>query len=211
MSRIKLPLDFENKYKSEGLKERIVDDGMWALIPSVTYSMGSRKGIKRIEENDLLFSFIDKYFPEEPYAFEPNMLDGRFVLLPDNVSHQGMGVCVSKDLPGFLDVCHFWYPCEYTEKTIGIGPSQIFVPIFMAKPGDELAQMVRKVYMEESNQHDSFCTFPFNMDLTVKLNGYFLDDLNRAEKTIRRSLRKCSSHIQRSGEELIGFMERIMS
>ena len=90
-----LPGPYEKKYKSEDLKFKIADIGMWSMIPAVKGDMDSPSGLNRLKENDILFSFIDEYFPNDPYAFEPNMQDGRFMFLPDEVRHQGMGVCAS--------------------------------------------------------------------------------------------------------------------
>ena len=97
-----LPGDFEARYKSRDLKDQIADEGMWQLIPAVTGNLDSPYGLRRLEENQLLFSFIDDYFGDKPFAFEPDMRDGRYVFLPDNVSHQGIGISISRDLPGFL-------------------------------------------------------------------------------------------------------------
>ncbi len=91
---------------------------MWAFIPAVDYSINSPKGVKRLEKHHVLFEFIDNYLGEMPFAFEPNMQDNRYVLLPDDVGHQGIGVTVSSEVPGFLEVGHFWYPFEFTEKTL---------------------------------------------------------------------------------------------
>ena len=44
-----LPSHYEKKYKSEDLKEKIADLGMWAAIPAVTGSMNnSRFGVQRL-------------------------------------------------------------------------------------------------------------------------------------------------------------------
>ena len=145
--RKKLPGIYEKRYKSENLKRAIADDGMWYLIPCVSGGMDSPQGIQRIKENDLLFSFIDQYFPDAPFAFEPYMEDGRFVFLPDNVEHQGMGVRISKDAPGYLDICQFWYPAEFTQKQLMI--DQLCVPVFAVPPCKELADMIRDIYIPE--------------------------------------------------------------
>ena len=85
--REKLPDVYEAKYKSENLKTKIADLGMWSMIPSVTGSLNSAYGVRRLKENNPLFSFIDQYFQDVPFAFEPNMQDGRFVFLPEDVWH----------------------------------------------------------------------------------------------------------------------------
>ena len=209
-NREKLPDRFEKKYKSEELKARIADEGMWFLIPAVTGSISSPDGVRRIKENDLLFSFIDEYFPVFPFAFEPYMQDGRFVFLPDDVKHQGMGVCVSKDIPGFLEIGHFWYPQEYTEKNIPIGRGQVYIPVFSAPPGEELADMIRKVYLRKVLPHQKFCTFPFQLNVTVTLEGDFLDELDLSINTIRDALKNEDPLVQRNGEGLIHFMQAMV-
>ena len=205
-----LPGIYERRYNSELLKEHIADEGMWFLIPGINGGMASREGIQRLKENDLLFRFIDGFFPEGPFAFEPNMQDGRFVFLPENVDHQGVGICASKDLPGFLEVGHFWYPCEFTEKTISFGPGQVYVPMFSAKP-EQLVKTVKKIYIENKEpDHIRYCTFLFNPDVNVTLEGCFLDKISQSVKHIRTALKNEAPQIQRNGEGLILFMKRVM-
>ena len=71
-----LPSRFDKLYKSTFLKGKIGDIGMWSLIPGVDPNIDSIAGSRRMKENAPLFSFIDKYFPDGNYAFEPNMQDG---------------------------------------------------------------------------------------------------------------------------------------
>jgi hypothetical protein len=208
--RDRLPDFYEIRYHSELLKEKIADDGMWSMIPAVRGSMHSSEGIRRLKENDLLFLFIDQFFPDGPFDFEPNMEDGRFVFLPENVCHQGIGICASKDLPGFLEVSHFWYPCEFTEKRISFGPGQVYVPVFSARP-EQLAEMVRRVYMgSEPPGLMHYCTFPFSLDTMVTLEDYFLDSMSWSVRRIRAALKNETPQIRRNGEGLIQFMQKIM-
>ena len=209
--REKLPDIYEAKYKSENLKTKIADLGMWSMIPSVTGSLNSAYGVRRLKENNPLFSFIDQYFQDVPFAFEPNMQDGRFVFLPEDVWHQGMGICVSKELPGFLEIGHFWYPCEFTDRTTSVPVDQVYIPIFSCKPGPELADMVRNVYLKQEKRHpEHYCTFPFCINMTVTLRGHFLDRIEQSAKTIKAALKDQDPQIQRNGEGLIMFMQRIM-
>ncbi len=205
-----LPGDFEKRYKSRELKDKIADEGMWQLIPAVTGNMDSQYGLSRLEENHLLFSFIDEYFGVQPFAFEPDMRDGRYVFLPDNVSHQGIGISISRDLPGFLEISQFWYPCEFTEKKISFGPGQVSVPMFSMKPGKELADMVNEVYMKEDEISGNYCTFPFTTDIIVTLKGNFLDELEESIKTVRKCLKNENPQIQKNGEGLVDFMQWVM-
>ena len=209
--REKLPGVYEKKYKSDQLKSKIADDGMWCLIPAVTGNMNSSYGERRLKENDLLFSFIDEFFFDVPYAFEPNMQDGRFVFLPDDVDHQGIGICVSKELPGFLEIGHFWYPCEFTEKRISIGGAQVYIPMINAKPGPELADTIQKIYMKNNTSQQRYCTFLFEPELVITLKGNFMDRLDQSVKMIRDSLINRSIQTKRNGEGLIIFMQNIMS
>ncbi len=207
----KLPSDFESRYKNDYLKDQIADDGLWAFIPAVDYSMNSPKGIKRLEKHHVLFEFIDNYLGDMPFAFEPNMQDNRYVLLPDDVGHQGMGVTVSSEVPGFLEVGHFWYPSEFTEKTLPIGPDQVYVANFCMKPGPELANMVKDIYTRKNEADDgNFCTFPFSPDHVVTLSGYFMDHTNKSAEIIRNVLKDAEYSIKRNGEGLIEFMQRMM-
>lgn len=173
--------------------------------------MDSSAGIKRLEKNHTLFDFIDNYFGDDLFAFEPNMQDDRFVFLPANVGHQGMGVTVSNDMPGFLEIGHFWYPSEFTTKNISIGPAQVYVPIFITKPSSDLAGIVRKAYMDKNEASDNnYCTFPFSPNYVVTLSGNFMDKINETAKIIRNALKDADAATKRNGEGLIGFMERQM-
>jgi hypothetical protein len=204
--RSKLPGSFESKYKSEKLKALIADDMLWGAIPCVTYPMDSNGGKKRLKQNDILFSFIDQYFPDDPFAFEPNMQDGRYVFLPEQVRHQGMGVCASLDVPGFLEVGHFWYPREFTARG-KTDLDQIYVPMFSSQPDERLVEMVREVYMrDESSLRTKYCTFPFFPGCVVTLKGDFLDNLAKTENTIRTALKDESAQVQKNGAWFIQFL-----
>lgn len=209
--REKLPGKYEERYKSEDLKWNIAEIGMWSMIPAVTGSIGSAQGLRRLKENDPLFTFIDRYFPDAPYAFEPYMQDGRYVLLPDDTSHQGIGIMASKRVPGYLEVAQFWYPSEFTSGKTAFPVDQVAVTMFIVRPDKSLADMVQKVYMEDDGlAHEKHCTFPFDMDLTVLLKGNFLDRQNESVKTIRDALKDTTPQIRRNGEGLIEFMKRVV-
>ena len=206
--RTLLPGDFETRYKSEGLKEQISEISMWSMIPAVTYSMESKKGIRRLEKHHLLFEFIDEHFGNDSFAFEPNMQDDRFVFIPQNVSHQGIGICVCDGLPGFLEVGHFWYPGDYSKKrSMPIGMGQVYVPMFRERPDDELVDMVRRIYMKK-DRHEQYCTFPFSPKTIVTLKGNFMDHLPQSIKTIREAVQGQDPVIVRNAEGLINFMEQ---
>lgn len=208
--RENLPGGFEDKYKSEILKQRIADLGMWVTIPAVRCSMNSPDGIKRLEANDVLFTFIDQYFQDIPFAFEPNMQDGRYVFLPHDVSHQGIGICASKELSGFLEVGQFWYPDEFTAKR-NLHIDQVYVAQYSTKPYLVFANRIRTLYTENRKSRQShYCTFPFDPDTVLRLDGDFMDQLNKASQIIRNTLMDRSPQVQRNGEGLILFMERLM-
>ena len=207
--RKNLPGGFEEKYKSETLKQRIADLGMWTAIPAVRCSMNSPEGVKRLEGNDVLFTFIDQYFQDVPFAFEPNMQDGRYVFLPHDVSHQGIGICASKELPGFLEVGQFWYPAEFTAKR-NLHIDQVYVAQYSTRPDLIFASRIRVLYTAvPKTKHSYYCTFPFDPDTVLRFDGDFMDQLNKTGQTIRNSLRDRSPQVQRNGEGLISFMERI--
>lgn len=206
---MKLPSRYEKKYGSAYLKTKIADDGMWSLIPGVNSNIDSVAGTRRMKENEPLFTFIDKYFPDRPYDFEPNMQDGRFVLIPKDVNHQGIGICASKDFPGFLEVGHFWYPCEFTEKGTAFPIDQVYIAMFSSNLYNELAEMVRKVF-EGKGTDEGYCTFPFAMDCIVTLEGNFLDTMIKSVRKIRDALKDKDPQVQRNGEGLIEFMKRVV-
>jgi hypothetical protein len=210
----KLPPMWEKKIKSDYLKEKIADLGMWTFIPGVDPNINSAKSKRRLKANETLFSFIDKYFPEGPFAFEPNMRDGRFMFLPDDVYHQGMAVGASLMIPGALEVGQFRYPEEFCSDHLTSHIDQVYVPSFTTSHDDELAEMVRDIYFEDVATPRSMfphmkCDFPFFINLTVRLEGEFLDDVEASAKTIRDALQDQSDQIKRNGEGLIMFMERV--
>ena len=207
----KLPKWLQRTIRSTYLKEEIQDDGMWSAIPGVDPRMDSAAGLRRLRYNATLFTFIDRYFPDGPFGFEPNMADGRFMFIPYIVRHQGMGICVSEH-PGWLEVGHFWYPSDYTTNPhAGIGAGQIYVPMFLTNQLDGLAAMVRDIYFDDSvNDYDyGMCTFPFFTDCVVTLHGPFMDDVAGSCRKVREALRDRNEDIRRNGEGLCQFMERM--
>ena len=210
-----LPGTWERRLRSEYLKERIVDSGMWDQIPGVDPNMNSARGKRRLSENAPLFDFIDKYFPKGPFAFEPNMRDGRFMFLPENVRHQGMAVCVSTTIGGALEAGHFWYPSDFTQKSAPLGLDQTYVATITTTELEPLARMVKDTYFGVRDLYgdthgEPWCTFPFDMGVVVEVSGYFMDDINRATDVIRGALRDQSVKVKRSGEGLIMFMRQAL-
>ena len=79
------------------------------------------------------------------------------------------------------------------------------------KPGEELAEMIREVYMNtHSIRQEHYCTFPYEPGQIVRLNGNFMDHLSSTKQKIREALKGCSAQVQRNGEGLIMFMEKQM-
>jgi hypothetical protein len=214
--RDRLPDFYEIRYHSELLKEKIADDGMWCLIPGVDPNINSAKSKRRLKMNEALFSFIDAYFPEGPFAFEPNMRDGRFMFIPDNVYHQGMAVCASHMIPGALEVGHFWYPHDYCNGELKSYVDQVYVPTFTTTLKGELAEMVRGIYFDDTDDstRDAYprnlCDFPFNMGLSVRLEGDFMDDVETAAKTILDALANQDAQTRRNGDGLVMFMRQLV-
>ena len=210
----KLPPMWEKKIKSDYLKEKIADLGMWTFIPGVDPNINSAKSKRRLKANETLFSFIDKYFPEGPFAFEPNMRDGRFMFLPDEVYHQGMAVGASLMMPGALEVGQFWYPEEFYSGKLKTHIDQVYVPVFTTAQDDELAEMVQAIYIDGAGPRSMFphlrCDFPFFLNLTVHLEGEFMDDMEATARTIRDAVQDQSDQIKRNGVGLIMFMERLV-
>lgn len=208
MKRKPLPYGYEEKYHSEKLKERIAGEDLWYMIPAVRGDISSVSGKKRMRENDPLFSFIDRYFPDDDYAFEPNMEDGRFVFLPADVNHQGIGIAASKFGPQYLDVIQFWYPVEYMSGKSAFPVDQVAVNAYSVRPDQAFADEIRKCYMQKRKK-EHYCTFPYLPGLMVTLKGNFLDDPEKSAGIIRDSLKDQSAQTIRNGEGLILFMYRV--
>ncbi|MBQ7488011.1 MAG: hypothetical protein IJT77_11015 [Clostridia bacterium] len=207
--RRKLPQPFETELKSEKLKSRIGELGLWFTIPAVRGDMDTPFGKKRLKEHMLLFRFLDTYFPNADYAFEPNMQDGRFVLIPEHAFHQGIGISISKTHPRHLEVAHFWYPGEYISKNKMIGIDQIYVCNFLLEPNPAFAEFVRKYVMTEKHRPvSSYCTFPFDPTHVLTLKGPFLDKKAATTATIREFLKDTEPAVQRNGQGLIEFIWR---
>ena len=88
----KLPADFENRYHSDKLRQLIADDGMWYLIPAVSEKMNSRSGIRRLEENHPLFSFIDTYLSDFRLPQTENIIRRALKNSDDLIKKNGEGL-----------------------------------------------------------------------------------------------------------------------
>ena len=207
-SHLNLPSTYDALYHSAYLKSQITDIGMWAMIPGIDPVIDSPKGARRMKENEPLFKFIDKYFPDGPFAFEPNMQDGRFVFLPAEVDHQGIGICASQDVPGMLDVGHFWYPEEFTANNAARHVDQVWVCMFKTNLYEDLMAMVKSIYFNTTE--DKYCIFPFGPQHVVMLKGNFLDKLDASIKRIENGLKDADERVKRNGEGLTHYMKWFM-
>lgn len=214
MEKLKLPAAYEKKYHSEHLKDMIADPMMWQLIPGVPGEANSPAGKKRLKENDPLFSFVDTYFPDNEFGFEPIMTDGRFVFLPEETTHQGFGICASKTSSAMLEICHFWYPAEYSEKPlIANCLNQLYAPGFLMAPGEPLRDLAQKYFYDTSyeNEYVGGCVFPFGPGHAAVLEGYFLDNLPETEKIIREAVKDANPEFRKKAETQIMFMRKLMA
>ena len=116
-----------------------------------------------------------------------------------------MGVCVSNEMPGLLEVCHLWYPLEYMGQISG---RQSYCPSFSMKPGERLAKMVKKVLSPQVSEVQR-CTFAFTPDLLATLRGNFMNEMYKTARTIREALKGADEKIQSNGEALIHFMKQV--
>ncbi len=214
MEKLKLPAAYEKKYHSEHLKDMIADPMMWLLIPGVPGEADSPAGKKRLKENDPLFTFIDTYFPDKEFGFEPIMTDGRFVFLPPDPNHQGFGITAAKNSSVLLEVCHFWYPAEYSEKPlIANALNQLYSPGFLMASKERLRDLAQKYFYDASyeNNYVGACVFPFGPDHAAVLEGYFLDNLPETEKIIRNAVKDAHPEFQNKAEAQIMFMRKLMA
>ncbi len=171
-------------------------------------------GARRLMENDLLFTYLDRYLDDMEYAFLA-CADGRFVCVPEEPDHQGIGMSVNKDDPSRLEICELWYPGEYSEKNI-MGPfTQTYSTMYLLPDDrtDEVTGKIREYFAlrPKSFPDDNYCTFSFALDHCVMLEGHFLDNLPQTEKTIRQSLATDDVAVLRNAERLISYMKKIMN
>ena len=210
---MRLPPTWQKRIRSDYLKEQLVDYFLWTQIPGVDPDMGSARGRRRLKESEALFAFVDTYFPEGPFAIEPNMHDGRFMLIPDEFYHQGMAICASLRYPGALEVGHFWYPRDFSTRVLKNDPDQLYADMFTTIHDDVVAEMARSIlapggYTVRPNPKRR-CDFPFFLNLTVTLEGPFLNDVGSAVRTVKEALRDQSEQIRRNGSGLTMFMKTL--
>jgi hypothetical protein len=71
-------------------------------------------------------------------------------------------------------------------------PEQVYGGVLSIRPGEQLADPVKKTYFGGENPLMISCIFPFDLEHFAELDGSFLDDLPKAEKAIRVCVRDCS-------------------
>ena len=77
-----LPQTYQRLYHSEYLKKKIMDEGMWELIPGVDSNIRSRSGSHRMKLNAPLFSFIDHFFRKDPLPLNPTCVTDGLCFCP---------------------------------------------------------------------------------------------------------------------------------
>ncbi len=209
--RNKLLGEYEKKYQSEKLKELIGDPAFWRYNNPYKPMEGAF-GARRLMENDLLFTYLDRYLDDMEYAFLA-CADGRFVCVPEEPAHQGIGMSVNKDDPSRLEIGQLWYPGEFTTTDIISPLLQIYVPMYLL-PIDrpDVTDKIREHFAlsPKVDSLERYCTFSFALDHCVLLEGKFLDNLPQTEKTIRKSLVSSEATIFDIASRAIAYMRKIM-
>ena len=116
-------------------------------------------------------------------------------------------------LPGALEVGHFWYPRDFSTRVLKNDPDQLYADMFTTIHDDVVAEMARPILAPGGytvRPHPKRrCDFPFFLNLTVTLEGPFMDDAGKAAKTITETLRGRDEQVRRNGEGLAMFMRRL--
>lgn len=89
-------------------------------------------------------------------------------------------------------------------------PEQVYGGVLSIRPGEQLADLVKRPISGKRIPLMISCIFPFDLEHFAELDGYFLDDLPKAERAIRVCVRDCSLMAKKNAEGLIDFMQAFM-
>lgn len=84
-NKVTLPKSWQNKFKSEKLRDAVADIGMWFYVTDPM----SMEGRARLKRNEAIFRLAESLSVD--YAFESNENDD-FELIPASVQHRGSDV-----------------------------------------------------------------------------------------------------------------------
>ena len=171
--KVTLPKAWQNKFKSEKLKDAVADIGMWYQAPDPM----SMEGRERLKRNEAVFRLAESLSVD--YAFEPNE-NGDFELIPESVIHQGIGITVSSLLNGLeLDV--YFFPCDYSEDEKRNLPLRfIRVPVISTSDIELVKECAEKNF--SMYKGEKIASIPFSFSRIAMLEGNFTDDFAKTKK-----------------------------
>ncbi|WP_310604585.1 hypothetical protein [Anaerosporobacter sp.] len=171
--KVTLPKSWQNKFKSEKLKDAIADIGMWFQAPDPM----SVEGRARLKRNEAIFLLAESLSVD--YAFEPNE-NGDFELIPASVEHQGIGFSVSSVLEGVeLDV--YFFPCDYSEDSRRkLPPYSVRVPVASTANIECVKECVEQYFSMYKDKR--IASIPFSFSRVATLEGNFIDDFAKTRK-----------------------------
>lgn len=171
--KVTLPKSWQNKFKSEKLKDAVADIGMWFQLPDPM----SVEGRARLKRNEAIFRLAESLSVD--YAFEPNE-NGDFELIPASVEHQGIGFSVSSMLEGIeLDV--YFFPCDYSEDPKRkLPPYSVRVPVASTANVELVKECVEKYFSMYKDKQ--IASIPFSFSRIAILERDFIDDFVKTKR-----------------------------
>lgn len=171
--KVTLPKSWQNKFKSEKLKDAVADIGMWFQLPDPM----SVEGRARLKRNEAIFRLAESLSVD--YAFEPNE-NGDFELIPASVEHQGIGFSVSSMLEGIeLDV--YFFPCDYSEDPKRkLPPYSVRVPVASTANVELVKECVEKYFSMYKDKQ--IASIPFSFSRIAILERNFIDDFVKTKR-----------------------------
>lgn len=196
--KVTLPKSWQNRFKSEKLRDAVADIGLWFQFPDPM----SKEGRERLKRNEAIFQLAESL--SVGYAFEPNE-NGDFELIPESVRHQGIGFSVSPLWEAIqLDV--YFFPCDYSED-----PKRNLPPIYVRVPVESSNNM--EMIKEYADKYFSMyngkliANIPFSFSRTVTLEGNFIDDFGKTRKICREAVDGGEEYERQNCKNFIEFIK----
>ncbi|MGL5259740.1 MAG: hypothetical protein ACRC7V_06475 [Lachnospiraceae bacterium] len=198
--KVTLPKSWQNKFKSEKLKDAVADIGMWFQAPDPM----SAEGRARLKRNEAIFCLAESLSVD--YAFEPNE-NGDFELIPESVSHQGIGFSVSSLLEGIeLDV--YFFPCDYSENPKRkLPPYSIRVPVVSTANVELVKECAEKYFLLHNEKQ--IASIPFSFSRIVTLEGCFIDNFSKTKKICKATVSDGEEYEIKNCERFLDFIKTV--
>lgn len=196
--KVTLPKSWQNKFKSEKLKDAVADIGMWFQAPDPM----SVEGRARLKRNEAIFHLAESLSID--YAFEPNE-NGDFELIPASVQHQGIGFSVSSMLEGIeLDV--YFFPCDYSEDSKRkLPPYSVRIPVASTANVELVKECVEKYFSLYKDKQ--IASIPFSFSRIAILEGKFIDNFAKTKKICKAAVSDGEEYEIKNCERFLDFIK----